>query len=173
MSPSASLSWQWSPSSFSPLFVTLVPTSAVLLRGQMSAVASPKVSSRVTNHSGASSESALHTSMDNTQLVARGQPLDNTKTTRSFSRVGVYQANPTTLAMRRLLVVLLAVVVLTTLCGVILVPAVQTRSATTEPCDGGSLCGAEPVSLSCLVLGFGETYTAFPGYGYQFVALGC
>ena len=75
--------------------------------------------------------------------------------------------------MRRLVVVLLAVVVLTTICGVILVPAIQTRSAATEACDGGSICGAEYVSLSYVVVGFGETYTAFPGYGYQFLASGC
>jgi len=64
-------------------------------------------------------------------------------------------------------------VVLVTLCGFTLAPAFQTRSAVTSYCDAGVMCGAEYMSLSCLVLGFGETYTAFPGYGYQFLASGC
>lgn len=77
--------------------------------------------------------------------------------------------------MRRLLAVLLAVVVIVALCGFTLVPAFQTRSAAPETCDGGAACGAEYVSLSCLVLGLGETYNTSPvtGNGYQFVTSGC
>ena len=77
------------------------------------------------------------------------------------------------MSMRRLLAVLLVVVVLTTFGGAILVPAIQTRSAYTGVCYAGAICGAEYVSLTCLALGFGETYTASPGYGYQFFASGC
>ena len=79
--------------------------------------------------------------------------------------------------MRRLLAVLLVVVVLTALCGAILVPAIQTRSAPTGVgvCDAGAACGAEYVSLSCLALDFGEAYNTSPvsGNGYQFVTSGC
>ena len=79
--------------------------------------------------------------------------------------------------MGRLLAVLLVVVVLTTLGGVVLAPAIQTRSAYTGVgfCDAGAACGAEYVSLSCLALGFGETYNTSPvsGNGYQFVTSGC
>ena len=75
--------------------------------------------------------------------------------------------------MRRLVAVVLTMVGLTALGGVILVPAIHARSATTGACDAGSECGTEYISPSCLALGFGETYNSFPGYGYQFVASGC